>query len=221
MPVIDLGRVIGPPGETGPQGAQGARGPEGTPGPNTVTNSTLTPLTGVLVGNGSNVGIRDISGTPTSGSDALLTSGGAFAALLQKAAHTEIAPYESSSTASRAYGVGQRFCYGNNLYVATAEIASGGTITPGTNCVAISAAGLFNPTPLTSANDLDDLSGDGFYSWGASSKPDNIPKQNVGFVLQISASATRKWQLSMLTVSSAPEVWARIKETNWSAWVQL
>lgn len=47
-----------------------------------------------------------------------------------------IAPVESSSTASQAYAVGKKFFYNNILYKCTVAIASGGTITPGTNCVA-------------------------------------------------------------------------------------
>lgn len=46
-----------------------------------------------------------------------------------------IAPVESSSTASRAYAVGKKFFYNNILYRCTVAIASGGVITPGTNCV--------------------------------------------------------------------------------------
>ena len=45
-----------------------------------------------------------------------------------------VAPEEASSTASRAYAVGEPFIYNNLLYRATAAIAQGGTITPGTNC---------------------------------------------------------------------------------------
>lgn len=45
-----------------------------------------------------------------------------------------VAPVESSSTASKAYAIGDRFWYTGKLYIATAAIASGGTITVGTNC---------------------------------------------------------------------------------------
>lgn len=47
---------------------------------------------------------------------------------------------ESTTTASQAYSVGDTFMYNYTLYKVTAPIASGGTITPGTNCIATSAS---------------------------------------------------------------------------------
>lgn len=52
-----------------------------------------------------------------------------------------IAGVESSSTASKAYSVGEYFVYNNNLYRVTASIASGGTIAPNTNCVEVTLGG--------------------------------------------------------------------------------
>lgn len=48
-----------------------------------------------------------------------------------------IAPKEESSTASAAHAAGTYFTYNDLLYRATADIAAGGTITPNTNCVAV------------------------------------------------------------------------------------
>ncbi len=48
-----------------------------------------------------------------------------------------VAPTEASSTASAAHPAGSYFIYNNTLYQATADIASGGTITPNTNCKAV------------------------------------------------------------------------------------
>ena len=45
-----------------------------------------------------------------------------------------IASSEATTTASKAYAVGEHFWLSGNLYEATAAIASGGTITVGTNC---------------------------------------------------------------------------------------
>lgn len=45
-----------------------------------------------------------------------------------------VAPHEASSTASKAYEVGDAFIYAGKLYKVTDDIASGGTITPDTNC---------------------------------------------------------------------------------------
>lgn len=50
---------------------------------------------------------------------------------------TMIAGTESSSTASKAYAVGDYFIYNNILYRVTTAISSGGTITPDTNCTAV------------------------------------------------------------------------------------
>ena len=57
MPVIDLGSVMGPPGQDG-VGSQGQQGIQGDPGPNQVTSLTSTTLNGLLYGNGSTVGTK-------------------------------------------------------------------------------------------------------------------------------------------------------------------
>ena len=61
-------------------------------------------------------------------------------ALGDKAENQSLAPIESTSTASRNYSVGQQFVYNGLLYEATSAIASGGTITPGTNCARTTVA---------------------------------------------------------------------------------
>ena len=45
-----------------------------------------------------------------------------------------IAYIESSSTASKAHKVGERFYFKGKLVICTVDIASGGTITLNTNC---------------------------------------------------------------------------------------
>jgi hypothetical protein len=47
----------GEPGLQGEQGIQGVPGADGAPGPNTVTAATTTDLTGILKGDGANVGV--------------------------------------------------------------------------------------------------------------------------------------------------------------------
>ena len=61
-------------------------------------------------------------------------------ALGSKAANQSLAPIESTSTATRNYSIGQQFVYNGLLYEATAAIASGGTITPGSNCARTTVA---------------------------------------------------------------------------------
>ena len=48
--------------------------------------------------------------------------------------HGMIAQVESTSTASKAYEIGDRFYFKGKLCICTAPIASGGTITLNTNC---------------------------------------------------------------------------------------
>lgn len=57
--------------------------------------------------------------------------------LQDSAGRSFVAPTEASSTASAAHAAGTYFLYNGSLYRATADIASGGTITPGTNCAAV------------------------------------------------------------------------------------
>lgn len=51
------------------------------------------------------------------------------------ATEQQLAYVETGTTASRAYSTGEYFCWNGLLYRATAAISSGGTFTPGTNCV--------------------------------------------------------------------------------------
>lgn len=57
MPIIDLGSVMGPPGQDG-VGTKGDKGDRGPDGPSQVTGSTSTTLNGLLYGNGSTVGTK-------------------------------------------------------------------------------------------------------------------------------------------------------------------
>ena len=73
-----------------------------------------------------------------------------------------IASAEASATAAAAHAVGSYFTYNNLLYRATAAIAVGDTITPGTNCTAVSAGAdiadlksALNNTILFTDNKLD------------------------------------------------------------------
>jgi len=105
-----------------------------------VTEDTPTTLTGVLTGDGSNVGAATPSSVPASGGTALATTGAAYAAQenAKAAAAQLVAPVEASSTASRAYAVGEYFVFSGVLRRCTAAIAAGGTIAVGTNCVSTS-----------------------------------------------------------------------------------
>lgn len=60
-----------------------------------------------------------------------------------------LATVETTSTASRAYAVGELLVYGNRLYKVASVIAAGSALTPGTNL-----------TPVTVAGELDALAQD-------------------------------------------------------------
>lgn len=77
---------------------------------------------------------KDSTNAVTSESTDLVESGAVYTELGTKVNKTDIAPVESTSTASQAYAIGEQFYYNGVLYKATAAIISGGTITPGTNC---------------------------------------------------------------------------------------
>ena len=61
--------------------------------------------------------------------------------LKDKAGRDAVAPTEATSTASAAHATWSYFFYNGVLYQATADIASGGTITPNTNCKAVTVGG--------------------------------------------------------------------------------
>lgn len=52
----------------------------------------------------------------------------------EKIPKVAVAPIEKTTTASKAYDVNEMFFMGDKLYIVTDDIASGGTITVGTNC---------------------------------------------------------------------------------------
>lgn len=52
-----------------------------------------------------------------------------------KANQAQLATEETGSTASRAYAVGEYFCWNGLFYRVIQPISNGGTFTPGTNCV--------------------------------------------------------------------------------------
>ena len=78
---------------------------------------------------------EDVSYDPTaSGLTATNVQGVVDELAEDKANQSQIAYVETGTTTSRAYSVGEYFCWNGLLYRVTAAISSGGTITPGTNC---------------------------------------------------------------------------------------
>lgn len=105
-----------------------------------------------------------------------------------KANQAQLATVESGSTASRAYAVGEYFCWNGLLYRATAAISVGGSFTPGTNCTQTTATSMEPPRIV--GGDLNDYTIPGLYMWtdAVASMPSNTPivAQSVMIVLQAS-----------------------------------
>lgn len=147
--VFDFVLPKGDTGDTGPTGPQGPTGPTGPTGPDgysptaTVTKSGDTATITITDKNGTT------TATVTDGSDADATWGNITgtlnnqadlsAALAAKANTSTLATVEATATASQAYSVGDYLVYNGQLYSVTAAIASGETITPGTNVTATTA----------------------------------------------------------------------------------
>ena len=123
-------------GPQGPQGIQGETGPQGPQGPQ---GDPGQPIWGTITGT-----LSDQTDLNT--------------ALAAKDNASNIATIEATSSASQAYAVGDYLVYNGQLYSVTAAIASGETITPGTNVSATSAGaelstlknGLTNVSDITS-----------------------------------------------------------------------
>lgn len=88
---------------------------------------------GILKGDGAGGVSAAVAGTDY---QAPLTAGTDYAT------PDQLAYVESGTTASRAYAVGEYFCWNGLLYRVIAPISSGGTFTPGTNCKQVTEGGL-------------------------------------------------------------------------------
>lgn len=111
---------------------------------------TIT-ASGILKGDGAGGVSAAVAGTDY---QAPLTAGTDYATpaeLADKANQAQLAYVETGTTASRAYSVGEYFCWNGLLYRVTSPISNGGTITPGTNCEA-AAGGLANSYGMDISN---------------------------------------------------------------------
>lgn len=82
-----------------------------------------------------------------------------------QAALSYIGPSEASSTASAPHPSGSYFTFNGILYKATADIASGDTITPGTNCAQVPGGAMGEVSDLKSAVTNAEIAG-GIYTGG-------------------------------------------------------
>ena len=123
----------------GADGAQGPAGNDGNDGADGVSPTvSITSITG-----GHRVSVTDAGGTDSfdvmDGDDYVLTAQDKED--IAEGAAEDLSPIlaeaEESTTASQAYAEGEYFLLGGSLYRATAAITQGGTITPGSNCEAV------------------------------------------------------------------------------------
>lgn len=126
---------------------------------------------------------------------------GMSAAAELSALQGSLATVETTSTASRAYAVGEYLVYTGVLYKVTVAIASGGTITPGTNC-----------TAATVGDQLNTIQRDGYFSKGSFSA--DVPMQVIyGFGRAIYLAYAGTLTLTSCKVFEAAHGWV----TGWTA----
>lgn len=111
-------------GEDGADGADGADGQDGV-SPE-VTIASITGGHSVTITDADHPGGQAFN--VMDGDDGVNGADGELTAAV-------LATKETSNTASKAYSVGDYLYYNSKLYRVTVDIASGGTITPNTNCV--------------------------------------------------------------------------------------
>ena len=133
--------IRGPQGPQGPQGIQGETGPQGPKGDK---GDSVAAEWGTITGT-----LSDQTDLNT--------------ALAAKDNASNIATIEATSSASQAYAVGDYLVYNGQLYSVTAAIASGETITPGTNVSATNAgaelSALKNGLTVTTSSNITASSG--------------------------------------------------------------
>ena len=110
----------GDKGDTGATGPQGPQGPKGDAGASDAGEVTYDP-TETYQGGTAGAALNDLSRQLNDLEDDVTDTQGMLATV------------EPTSTASKAYSVGDLLVYGGKLYKVTSQIASGATIIPGSN----------------------------------------------------------------------------------------
>lgn len=111
-----------------------ALNPPPLPTPSDIGAQDTIIASGILKGNGSGGVTAAQAGTDYQAPLAAGTDYATPAQLADKANQSQLAYVETGTTASRAYAVGEYFCWNGLLYRVKTAISSGGTFTPGTNC---------------------------------------------------------------------------------------
>lgn len=150
------------------------------------------------------------------------------------ATEQQIAYVETGSTASRAYAVGDYFCWGGLLYRVTAAISSGAAFTPGTNCAAQTVGealtarapagyglGVMTRDIGVSLTDCNDAAVTGWYdvAAGASNRPSGLSQYYQAVIYSVVRGPLYSYQ--EYYDFNTGKVYRRFKNSTWSAWVQV
>ncbi len=150
------------------------------------------------------------------------------------ATEQQIAYVETGSTASRAYAVGEYFCWGGLLYRVTAAISSGATFTPGTNCAvqtvgeALTARapagyglGVMTRDIGNSVTDCDNITVTGWFdvAAGASNRPSGLSQYYQAVIYSVVRGPIYSYQ--EYYDFNTGKVYRRFKNTTWGAWAQI
>lgn len=128
---------------------------ESTEQAGTISANTETTVEGLMFGNSTTGKVEGVASEMSAQNvedyleavEEAVTAGGVVA-------QQQLATVENTNTASRAYRVGEYLCYNGLLYRVTVAIASGESISPGTNCAATTvSAGLVKSLTATVTSD--------------------------------------------------------------------
>lgn len=73
---------------------------------------------------------------------------------------------------------------------------------------------------ISSPTDLNNIRMSGFYSWGASNNPANVPRSGPGFMIQMQQGDYRGCQIAFSNASAAMYC-RRLESGTWSNWTVL
>lgn len=135
------------------------------------------------------------------------------------ATEQQLAYVETGTTASRAYSVGEYFCWNGLLYRVTTAISSGGTITPGANCEQVTGGG-FNDilsAPIFTGN-CNDLPAGFTYAYSSAT---NIPAAGGSYFVITMRYSNHGAQIAIRRDGNAA-YYRRCSSGSWSStWVAM
>ena len=73
---------------------------------------------------------------------------------------------------------------------------------------------------IASPTDLNDIRMSGFYSWGASNYPANLPRSGPGFLIHLQQGSSRGCQI-VFSNASAAMYCRRLENDTWGGWTVL